>query len=75
MQGLAKVIIAVQCESERALALDKIYAACTKYFKSAVTAGSVSEALDMAAEITKEVVVCGSFTLLKEANKWIEREL
>lgn len=75
LQGLAKCIIAVKCDSERALAPDKIHSACLKYFEKAVKADSVSEALDMAAKMAEEVVVCGSFTLLKEADKWIEKEL
>ena len=75
LQRLAKCIIAVQCESERALALDKVHAACSEYFDNAVKADSVEDALDMAAQMAKTVVVCGSFTLLKEADKWIEKEL
>lgn len=75
LQGLAKCIIAVQCKSERALALDKIYTACTKYFENAVKADGVEDALNTALKITKTVVVCGSFTLLKEADEWIKREL
>ncbi|MCH5147803.1 MAG: hypothetical protein J1G05_00380 [Clostridiales bacterium] len=75
LQGLAKCIIAVQCESDRALSLEKVHAACQKYFASALKADSVEEALNMASEIANTAVVCGSFTLLKEADKWIEREL
>ncbi len=75
LKGLAKYIIAVECVSDRALDLDKIYAACTQYFKKAVKADSVGTALAMAAKTAKAAVVCGSFTLLKEADKWIEREL
>ena len=75
LQGLCNSIIAVQCGSDRALALDKIYAECLKYFDNAYQAGSIDVALERASEMADTVVVCGSFTLLKEADKWIEKEL
>ena len=75
LRGLAKCIIAVQCQSERALSLDKIHTACLKYFENSVTADSVSGALNMAVNMADTVVVCGSFTLLREANEWIEKGL
>ena len=75
LQGLAKCIITVRCDSERALPLDRIHAVASEYFENAVRADSVSEALDLAAGMAKAAVVCGSFTLLKEADKWIEKEL
>lgn len=75
LQDLAKCIIAVQCNSERALSLEKVHAACRKYFASVLKADSVDEALSMSTKITNTAVVCGSFTLLKEADKWIKREL
>ena len=74
LQGLGKRIIAVQCKSERALPLEKIHAACLKYFENAITADSVNDALDLTAKTAKAAVVCGSFTLLKEAYRWIEKE-
>ena len=73
LQGLGKCIIAVQCESERALALDEIYLKCLKYFDKAFKADSVESALNMACEMANTAVVCGSFTLLKEAYEWIEK--
>lgn len=75
LQDLAKCIIAVQCNSDRALPLEKVHAACRKYFASVLKADSVEEALNMAYKIANTAVVCGSFTLLKEADKWIKREL
>ena len=41
------------------------------YFKNVSTAASVTGALDNA--YAKTVVVCGSFTLLREAKLWIEK--
>ena len=75
LRGLAKCIIAVECESERALSLDKVHSACLQYYDNAVKADSVAQALDMAKKMAKVAVVCGSFTLLKEADKWIEKGL
>ena len=75
LQGLGKCIIAVQCPGDRALALDKIHVSCLKYFENAVKADSVGDALNLAVKISKTAVVCGSFTLLKEADKWIEKGL
>ncbi|MDE7401000.1 MAG: hypothetical protein K2N17_02990 [Clostridia bacterium] len=64
-------IIAVECDSPRKMPLDQIERACKKYFKSVATAQSVSDALNKS--YTKTVVICGSFTLLKEAKQWIEK--
>ena len=69
-QIVADEIIAVACPSPRTRTLEDIFAHCRKQFgKRARMAGNVAEALNTAdGEI---VVVCGSFTLLKEANGWI----
>lgn len=70
---VANEIIAVVCPSPRARTLEDTYAHCRKLFgkKRTRKAASVTQALDEAdGEI---VVVCGSFTLLKEALKWIEK--
>ena len=75
LQGLSKRIIAVQCPGERALSLGEVYAACSKYFENALMADSIDGALNIAAKTAETAVVCGSFTLLKEADKWIEKEL
>lgn len=68
----ADSIIAVECISPRKLPLENIQSECKKYFKNVKTASSVSEALNTAD--TNPVVVCGSFTLLKEAKEWIEKK-
>ncbi len=70
---VADEIIAVACPCARARTLEDTYAHCRKQFgkKSTHKAASVTQALEKAdGEI---VVVCGSFTLLKEALEWIER--
>ena len=71
LAGLADNIIAVKCPSPRARSVEETAEACKKCFDNVSTAQSVSEALDLA--YTKTVVVCGSFTLLKEAKLWIEK--
>ena len=63
--------IAVKCPSPRARSVEETAEACKKYFNDVSTAESVTEALDKAD--TKAVVVCGSFTLLKEAKQWIDK--
>ncbi len=62
---------AVPCDSYRATPQDAQYEICRRYFPKAEKCASVSEALDKSTE--REVVICGSFTLLKEAKKWIEK--
>ena len=72
-QLIANEIIAVACPSPRSRTLEETFAHCCKHFgkKRARKAGSVTEALNVAdGEI---VVVCGSFTLLKESKEWIEK--
>ncbi len=71
LTGLAEDFVAVECPSRRALPLAKIKERGEKYFDKVRTAGSVSEALESAKGSV--VVVCGSFTLLKEAKEWIEK--
>lgn len=65
-------IIAIKPNSPRAMDKDKIVAACKKYFATVGEASSVSDALQNANGV---VVVCGSFTLVKEALNWIEKRL
>lgn len=72
-QLVANEIIAVACPGPRARTPEDTFAHCCKHFgkKRARKAGSVTEALNAAGgEI---VVVCGSFTLLKESKEWIEK--
>lgn len=71
LSGVSERIIAVECDSPRKMPLGEIERHCKKYFGNVSTAKSVSEALEKAS--TKTVVVCGSFTLLKEAKLWIEK--
>ncbi len=66
-----KKIIIVVPESYRAMDGDKIYNAFASRCQSAERAASVSEALEQSK--TKITAVCGSFTLLAEAKKWIEK--
>lgn len=66
-------IIAVPCPNPRSRTAEEVEAVCKKYFKNVSSAESVSAALNTA--YTKTVVVCGSFTLLKEAKLWIEKGL
>lgn len=69
LENLADEIIAVECQSPRKTDLDKTKTACVKYFKNVKTAESVNDALSMAD--TETVVICGSFTLLREAKEWL----
>ena len=71
LAGLADGVIAVVCPSVRAMNGKQTVNACKKYFDKVSFAESVSDALNRA--YTKTVVVCGSFTLLKEAREWIEK--
>lgn len=73
LTGLAGEFIAVECPSNRALPLGKIIEHGKKYFDKVIAAESVTAALESARGNT--VVVCGSFTLLKEAKEWIEKRL
>jgi dihydrofolate synthase/folylpolyglutamate synthase len=71
LSGLVKKVWVVECPSPRAMESNKIIEVCNKYFPCVEKAESVSYALERA---EGKVVVCGSFTLLKEAKEWIERE-
>lgn len=71
LEGLARQIIAVECPSLRTVGLEDTAMACKLHFPRVDVAESVSEALAKAD--TKTVVICGSFTILKEAKKWIEK--
>lgn len=73
LKDCADEVIAVKSESDRAMDLDKIYLACRSVFGQAERADGVESALNMAENNT--VVVCGSFTILAEAYRWIEKRL
>ncbi|MDE7084080.1 MAG: hypothetical protein K2O81_02420 [Clostridia bacterium] len=71
LSGGCNSVIATECKSPRKMPISDIEKACKKYFKNVSSAQSVTEALEKSN--TKTVVVCGSFTLLKEAKLWIEK--
>ena len=64
-------IIAIKCPSPRTRSSSEVAEHCSKFFKSVKTAESVTQALDMADG--EEIIVCGSFTILKETLEWIEK--
>lgn len=72
LKGCAEEIIAVSPQNYRAMEYDKILDACRDEFADARGAHSVSGALDIAEGGV--VAVCGTFTILKEAKEWIDRE-
>lgn len=67
----ADKIIAVNCPSPRTRSAEEVARCARGYFKRVEKAESVAEALERAD--AEEVIVCGSFTLLGEALKWIEK--
>ena len=67
----AERIIAAPCPSPRTRSAEDVAAHCRKYFKRVEKAESVEEALTKAD--AEEIIVCGSFTLLREALEWIEK--
>ena len=73
LNGCAERIIAVAPPGYRAMDIDKILNCCRAAFADASKADCVSAALDSADGDV--VAVCGSFTLLKEAEEWIEKRL
>ncbi len=73
LSPFAQKIIAVRPDNPRGMEIKKIYAACRRYFENSEAAESVSAALKKASEEAENVVVCGSFTILSEAKKWIEK--
>lgn len=72
LAGCAGQVIAVQPKSYRAMGFDKIISECRRAFGHAEGAADVRAALDMAKGDI--VAVCGTFTILKEARDWIEKE-
>ncbi len=65
----AASVTAVEPKSPRAMSIDKIVEACKRHFARVACADSVVGALK---DSYGTVVVCGSFTLVKEAINWIE---
>lgn len=72
LEGLADRVWAVSPASIRAMPLGKIAEECGRYFKNVTPLPNVGQALERSRGST---VVCGSFTLLKEAKEWIEKKL
>ena len=64
-------IIAVECPSPRTRSAKDVEEHCRKFFKNVERAESIARALETADG--DEIVICGSFTLLKEALEWIEK--
>ncbi|MBD5632619.1 MAG: hypothetical protein HDP34_05260 [Clostridia bacterium] len=75
LRGLAEKIIAVRPDNPRGMDINKIYAACSKYFSNAAKSESAQSALSEIGDKFKNVVVCGTFTILREAKQWIEKRL
>lgn len=73
LSAVAQNIIAVPTHGTRASDKEKVFAECKKYFKNSTCAESVEKA--MQAANGEVVAVCGSFTILEEAKRWIERKL
>lgn len=73
LSGVCSRIVAVECDSPRKMPLEEILSHGKKYFGNVSSADNVADALNNA--YTAHIVVCGSFTLLKEAKLWIERGL
>lgn len=70
---IAERVIAVKPQSPRAADYDKMCAELNARFKQVLRADSVSEAVCTAAKLSDVVAVCGTFTILGEAKKWIEK--
>ncbi len=70
LSGCFKSVALVKPNSYRAMEIERIYRAFLKFYGEVNILESVEEALNSAN--TKYIAVCGSFTLLSEANKWIE---
>ena len=73
-KNLAKTfgdVIIVSPKSYRAMPVEQIFNTYKKYFNNVRLATNERQAIDMAQGET--VVICGSFTLLKECKKWIEK--
>lgn len=73
LSQVSKDITAVKCPSARAADLKLTVGLCKKYFEEVESAEDIETALESANG--EYVIVCGSFTLLKGAKKWIERKL
>lgn len=69
LKPYAGKIFIVMPDSPRAMNAEKIYAVCAKYKIPAEVCKSVSAAMEKA---RGTVAVCGTFTILKEAKRYID---
>lgn len=72
LAGVFDEVILVVPDSYRAMEIDKMQAAFSPRAARTETAACVAEALRAAQY--QSVAVCGTFTILKEAEEWIEKE-
>lgn len=70
LSGVVGEIALVQSSSPRAMAMDRMYNNC-RPFKRAYKTSGVGEAI-AALSHCKNIIICGTFTILKEAREWIE---
>lgn len=71
LSGVTDRIILVPAPSPRAMDLEKISKAAERFFEQVVVAENVLDGMEQASR--EVVVVCGTFTILKEARQWIEK--
>lgn len=70
--GLFDEVIIFPSPSYRKMSLDAIYAAFSKYNDNIIRADDTADALASAG--CETVVLCGTFTVISEGRKWIDRE-
>lgn len=75
LKGLFCGVTAVESRSARAMPVGEIVSICGEFFEKTDRAESVEEALNGAISRAETVVVCGSFTILEDSRKWIEKRL
>ncbi len=73
ISSFAEKVTLVPCPSPRNIDMQKLREQCEKRGILAGECESVADALEKSSG--KVIVVCGSFTLLGEAKKWIEKRL
>lgn len=71
LRCIGEKIFAVGTKGVRGVSAEKVYSHCAEYFNDVTLADGVGSALDMA---RGTALICGSFTLLKEAAEWIEKK-
>lgn len=73
LKEVAAKINLVPCNSSRSADMEKLKEICENLHISAVQRKNTAEALKKSSGAV--TVVCGSFTILREAKKWIEKRL